>query len=90
MAGKTIWVTDKEYTLLAEGRELFTRFTGAKISWGAYFCALSIGALAAKAITGFLIRCPECKNEVQMKLLNPREELPRKSRRKLLQDQKTE
>ena len=86
MAGKTIWVTEKEKALLAEGRELFTRFTGAKISWGAYLCALSIGALAAKVITGFLIRCPECEHEVEMKLVNPRMELRRKTRR----GQKTE
>ena len=86
MAGKTIWVTQKEYVLLAEGRELFTGFTGAKISWGAYLCALSIGALATKVITGFLITCPECEHEVQMKLVNPRVELRRKSR----QGQKTE
>ena len=85
-SGKTIWVTPKEFALLAEGKELFTRFTGAKISWGAYLCALSIGALAAKAITGFLIRCPECEHEVEMKLVNPRFELPRKTR----QGRKTE
>ena len=86
MAGKTIWVTEKEYALLAEGRDLFTGFTKAKISWGAYLCALSIGALAAKVITGFLIRCPECEHEVEMKLVNPRMELRRKTRR----GQKTE
>ena len=86
MSGKTIWLTEKEYALLAEGRELFTRFTGAKISWGAYLCALSIGALAAKVLTGFLIRCPECEHEVEMKLVNPRMELRRKTR----QGRKTE
>lgn len=85
-AGKTIWVTDKEFALLAEGRELFTRFTGAKISWGAYLCALSIGALAAKVITGIAIRCPECEHEVEMKMVNPRMELRRKTR----QGRKTE
>ena len=81
MKGKTIWVTPKEYALIAEGKELFTQFTEAKISWGAYLCALSIGALAAKVITGFLIRCPECEHQVEMTLVNPRVELRRKSPR---------
>ncbi len=72
MAGKTIWVTDSEYALLAEGKELFSGFTGVKISWGAYLSALSIGALAAKAITGVLIRCPNCGGEVEMKMVKPR------------------
>ena len=81
MAGKTIWITTKEYALLAEGKELFRQFTGAKISWGAYLCALSIGALAAKVITGIAIRCPNCLEEVEMKMVNPREELRRKTRR---------
>ena len=79
MGGKTIWVTEKEYALMAEGRDHFTRFTGAKISWGAYLCALSIGALAAKVITGIAIRCPECEHQVEMKMVNPRMELRRKT-----------
>lgn len=85
IARKTISVTPAEYALLSEGRELFTRFTKAKISWGAYLVALSIGALAAKVITGISIRCPNCESEVQMKLVNPRSEVPRRSR----QGQKT-
>ena len=72
MPGKTIWVTQSEYALMAEGKELFSAFTGVKISWGAYLCALSIGALAAKAITGVLIRCPSCGGEVEMKMVKPR------------------
>lgn len=83
MAGKkgtTIWVTTEEHALLAEGRDLFTRFTKAKISWGAYLCALSMGALATKVIEGILIRCPECQHEVEMKMVNPRQELRRRDR----------
>lgn len=86
---KTIWLTDEEHALLSEGKDLFTRFTKAKISWGAYLCALSIGALAAKALTGILIRCPECEHEVEMKLVNPRFEFPPRPR-KSRQSQKTE
>jgi hypothetical protein len=70
--GTTIWVTKTEHALLAESRELFQRFTGIKISWGAYLCALSLGALAAKALTGILIRCPNCEAEVAMTLVNPK------------------
>jgi hypothetical protein len=70
--GKTIWVTDKEYALLNESRELFVKFTGVrKISWGAFLCALSLGAIAAKALTGLMIRCPGCGDEVTMTLVNP-------------------
>jgi len=78
--GTTIWVTNEEHALLAEGRELFTGFTKAKISWGAYLCALSIGALAARAVIGITSRCPDCGHEVAMKLSNPRAQLPRKPR----------
>ena len=70
--GKTIWLTPHEHALLNEGRELFRLFTGARMSWGAYLCALSLGALAAKALTGLLIRCPNCGHEVEMTLHKPR------------------
>jgi hypothetical protein len=83
MSGKTVWMTENEYALLAEGKELFSRFTSTKISWGAYLCALSMGAIAAKAITGVLIRCPNCENEVEMKMVNPRMEIPRSRRVRL-------
>jgi DNA-directed RNA polymerase subunit RPC12/RpoP len=78
--GTTIWLTRKEYALVAESRELFAAFSGAKISWGAYLCALSLGALTAKAISGVLIRCPDCGHEVEMKMVNPRSVPRRKNR----------
>lgn len=71
MAGKTIWLTTKEYALISESKDLFSKFTGVKISWGAYLCALSLGALAAKSLEGLLIRCPDCGSEVQMILESP-------------------
>ena len=70
--GKTIWLTNKEFALLNESREVFRLLTGAKMSWGAYLCALSLGGVAAKALTGLLIRCPDCGMEVAMTLENPR------------------
>ena len=82
---KSIGVTDEEFALLAESRELFTGFTKAKISWGAYLCALSLGGLAAKASIGIVIKCPECEHEVKVNLVNPRSALRRKPR----QGQKT-
>ncbi len=69
--GKTIWLTEEEFALLNESRELFTGFTKKKISWGAYLCALGLGSMAAKALTGLLIRCPDCGAEVAMTLENP-------------------
>lgn len=85
MAGKTIWVTAEEYALFEESRELFTGFTKTKISRGAYLCALSLGALAAKASIGITIKCPDCQHEVDITIANPRSALRRKSR----QGQKT-
>lgn len=70
--GKTIWVTDAEYALINESRELFRLFTGVKMSWGAYLSALSLGALTAKALSGLLIRCTNCGHEVEMILEKPR------------------
>lgn len=70
--GKTIWLTPAEYALVNESRELFRLFTGAKLSWGAYLCALSLGALTAKALTGLLMRCPNCGAEVEMLMKKPR------------------
>lgn len=64
-------MTDTEYTLIAEGKELFTALTGVKISWGAYLTALSFGALAAKTLSGLLIHCPECGNDVEMVMKLP-------------------
>lgn len=84
--GTTIWLTTKEQALIAESKELFSRFTGIKkISWGAYICALSLGSLTAEALIGVVMKCPDCGREVEIKLVNPRLELPRRSR----QGQKT-
>ena len=68
---KGIFVTNAEYALINESKELFRLFTGVNMSWGAYLTALSLGALAAKALEGFLIRCPNCEQEVQMILEKP-------------------
>jgi hypothetical protein len=69
---KTIALTEYEYALLNEARELFFMFTGCQMSWGAFVTALSFGALAAKTLDGFLIRCPQCGNEVKMILVKPK------------------
>ena len=79
--GTTIWLTHKEYALYAESKALFEGFTGAKISSGAYVCALSLGALTAKAVAGVLIRCPDCGHEVKMQMVNPRLVRPRERHR---------
>jgi hypothetical protein len=69
--GTTIWVTKQEYALLSESKDLFTRFTKAKISWGVYLCALSLGGIAAKSLNGIVSRCPDCGHGVVMTLENP-------------------
>lgn len=70
--GKVIWLTDYEYALFEECRETFRILTGAKISRGAFICAISLGASAAKSLTGVAVRCPDCGREVVMELHNPR------------------
>jgi hypothetical protein len=70
--GKTIWLTSSEYSLINESKELFYEFTGVKMSWGAFLCALSLGALAAKSLSGFLMHCPNCGHEVEMTLVKPK------------------
>jgi len=78
--GKTIWVSDAEHALINESRELFRVFTGAKMSWGAYLTALSLGALAAKALSGLLMRCPNCGGQVEMVLVKPKVKRQRRPR----------
>jgi hypothetical protein len=70
--GRTIWVSDNEYAMISESKELFRMMTGVKISWGAYITALSLGAIAAKSLSGLLIRCPNCRHEVEMVLVKPK------------------
>ena len=69
---KGIFVTETEYALIAESKELFQMMTKVKMSWGAYIAALSFGALAAKVLSGVLIRCPDCGHEVEMPLVKPK------------------
>ena len=69
---KTIALTNAEFALINESRELFTQFTGCKMSWGAYVTALSLGAVAAKSLEGFLMRCSNCGRQVEMILEKPR------------------
>ena len=64
--GKTIWVTEAEWALLTEGKEMFRQVTGVKLSWGAYLCALSLGAVSARSIAGILMRCPNCGHDVEL------------------------
>jgi hypothetical protein len=70
--GRTIWVSNTEYAMISESKELFRMMTGVKMSWGAYITALSLGAIAAKALSGLLIRCPDCGREVEMVLVKPK------------------
>ena len=69
---KTIALTETEFAMIEESRDLFTLMTGVKMSWGAYITALSLGALAAKSLNGLLIRCTNCGQEVEMSLHIPR------------------
>lgn len=70
--GKVIWLTDYESALFEESREVFRILTGAKISRGAFVCALSLGATASKSLTGLAVRCPNCGSSVVMELRYPK------------------
>jgi hypothetical protein len=70
--GKTIWVTEAEYAMMNESRELFRLITGVKMSWGAYLVALSLGGLAAKSVAGVLMRCSSCGHETEIRLETPK------------------
>ena len=76
----TISVTKEEMAFLKEAKDLFSGFTKAKISWGAYLCALSMGGLAMKTTIGILSRCPDCGHEVELRMSNPRDQATRKPR----------
>lgn len=70
--GRTIWVTETEYAMMNESRELFRMMTGVKMTWGAYLVALSLGGLAAKSVAGILMRCSSCGQETEIRLETPK------------------
>jgi hypothetical protein len=68
---KGIFVTDAEYLVLQQAKKNFDTLTGAKFSWGAYLVALSIGSLGTYAIKGYSLRCPNCEEAMEIKLVKP-------------------
>lgn len=70
--GTTIWLSGPEYLLLRQGKDLLEAATNAKLSWGAYLCAISFGALASQALTGVLAECPNCGYELKVKMVKPK------------------
>ena len=68
---KGIFVTDAEYLVLQQAKKNFDTLTGAKFSWGAYLVALSIGSLGTYAIRGYSLRCPNCEESMEIKLVKP-------------------
>ena len=69
--GKSIWLSSTEYQLLLEAKELFEGFTGAKISWGAFVVALSMGATAARSLNGIQSMCTNCGKTVEIRMVKP-------------------
>ena len=72
MVSKTIGLTDEQFIILASAKTGFEKLTGGKLSWGAYLVALASGALAGYTISGFELRCPDCGNEMGMRLVRPK------------------
>ena len=79
--GHTIWITDAEYAMINESRELFRLMTGVKMSWGAYLVALSLGGLAAKSVAGVLMRCSNCGQETEIRIETPKAHRIRRSQK---------
>lgn len=69
---KGIFVTLAEHDILCQAKMNFERVTGLRTSWGAFLISISVGALAASAITGLTLRCPNCESEMSMSLICPR------------------
>jgi len=72
---KSIGLTDAEHLVLNQAKKNFEVLTGAKISWGAYLVALAIGSLGTYAIRGYSLRCPNCEEAMEIKLVKPSLEL---------------
>ena len=72
---KGIFITDSEFLVLNQAKKNFEVLTGARFSWGAYLVALSIGALGTYAIRGYSLRCPNCEESMEIKLVKPSLEL---------------
>jgi len=72
---KGIFVTDAEYLVITQAKKNFDALTGAKFSWGAYLVALSIGSLGTYAVRGYSLRCPNCEEAMEIKLVKPSLEL---------------
>lgn len=68
---KSIGLTDAEFKVLQQAKKNFDILTGAKFSWGAYLVALAIGSLGTFAIRGYSLRCPNCEEAMEIKLVMP-------------------
>ena len=68
---KGIFITDAEFLVLNQAKKNFEVLTGAKFSWGAYLVALAIGSLGTFAIRGYSLRCPNCEEAMEIKLVMP-------------------
>jgi len=68
---KGIFITDPEFLVLNQAKKNFEVLTGAKFSWGAYLVALAIGSLGTYAIRGYSLRCPNCEEAMEIKLVKP-------------------
>ena len=68
---KGIFITDAEFLVLNQAKKNFEVLTGAKFSWGAYLVALAIGSLGTFAVRGYSLRCPNCEEAMEIKLVMP-------------------
>lgn len=63
-----ISLTPECYYYLSRAKENFEKMTHLRTSWGAFLIAISSGALAAQAISGLRLRCPNCEHGMTMKI----------------------
>ena len=63
---KTISLDEEAFHYLSHAKANFEKITRLKVSWNAFLVAISSGALAAQAISGLKLSCPNCGHEMRM------------------------
>ncbi|MBA7702763.1 hypothetical protein ES703_111537 [subsurface metagenome] len=63
---KNISLSPSSYHYLSIAKAHLEQVTHLSMSWGAFLVAISSGALAAQAISGLKLSCPNCEHEMRM------------------------
>lgn len=69
---QSITVTEHEFQLLRQRKSTLEESLRARISWGAYLTALSVGALSPSGLSGLQLFCPSCGDKMELHLVEPK------------------